>query len=38
MMPFYASFEELNEEDAHPSFDILSLGIILRTLMAKKEP
>jgi serine/threonine protein kinase len=38
MSPFYASLEQLNEEDARPSFDIWSLGIILYTLMAKKEP
>jgi serine/threonine protein kinase len=38
MTPFYASFEQLNEEDAHPSFDIWALGIILYTLIAKKEP
>ncbi len=38
MTPFYASIEQLNEEDAHPSFDIWSLGITLYTLMAKKEP
>ncbi len=38
MTPFYASIEQLNEEDAHPSFDIWSLGIILYTLIAKKEP
>jgi serine/threonine protein kinase len=38
MTPFYASLEQLNEEDAHPSFDIWSLGIILYTLIAKKEP
>jgi serine/threonine protein kinase len=38
MTPFYASIEQLNEEDARPSFDIWALGIILYTLMAKKEP
>jgi serine/threonine protein kinase len=38
MTPFYASIEQLNEEDAHTSFDIWSLGIILYTLMAKIEP
>ena len=38
MTPFYASLEQLNEEEAQPSFDIWSLGIILYTLMAKKEP
>jgi serine/threonine protein kinase len=38
MTPFYASLEQLNEEDAHPSFDIWSLGIMLYTLIAKKEP
>ena len=38
MTPFYASLEQLNEEDAHPAFDIWPLGIILYTLMAKKEP
>ena len=34
----YASIEELEEEDAHPSFDIWSLGITLYKLMAKIEP
>jgi serine/threonine protein kinase len=38
MTPFYASIEQLNEEDAHPSFDIWALGITLYALMAKKEP
>jgi serine/threonine protein kinase len=38
MTPFYSSLEQLNEEDAHPSFDIWALGIILYALMAKKEP
>ena len=38
MSLFYASIEKHNEEEAHPSFDIWSLGIILYTLMAKKEP
>jgi serine/threonine protein kinase len=38
MTPFYSSLEQLNEENAHPSFDIWALGIILYALMAKKEP
>jgi serine/threonine protein kinase len=38
MTPFYASLEQLNEDKAHPSFDIWALGIILYTLMAKKVP
>jgi eukaryotic-like serine/threonine-protein kinase len=38
MTPFYASLEQTNEEDAHPAFDIWALGIILYTLMAKKQP
>jgi serine/threonine protein kinase len=38
MTPFYASLEQLNEEDAHSAFDIWALGIILYTLMMKKEP
>lgn len=38
MSAFYASIEQLNVEDAHPSFDIWSLGITLYTLMAKTEP
>ena len=38
MTPLYASYEQLDEEDAHPSFDIWSLGINLYTLMARKEP
>ena len=36
--PFYASIEQLNDDNAHPSFDIWSLGIILYVLMAKKVP
>jgi serine/threonine protein kinase len=35
---FYASFEQLELEEAHPAFDIWSLGINLYTLMAKKVP
>ncbi len=38
MTPFYASLEQLNEEEAHSSFDIWALGITLYTLMAKKLP
>ena len=38
MTPFYASLEQLDHKDAHPSFDIWALGIILYTLMAKTEP
>jgi serine/threonine protein kinase len=38
MTPFYSSIEQINEEDAHSAFDIWALGIILYTLMAKKEP
>ena len=38
MTLLYASYEQLNLEDAHPSFDIWSLGIILYVLMARKEP
>ena len=38
MTPFYASLEQLNEDKAHPSFDIWALGIILYSLMAKKVP
>ena len=38
MSAFYASIEQLDLEDAHPSFDIWSSGITLYTLMAKKEP
>lgn len=38
MRAFYASIEQLEHEDAHPSFDIWSLGITIYTLMAKKEP
>lgn len=34
----YASLEQINEENAHSAFDIWALGIILYTLMAKKEP
>ena len=36
--PWYASFEQLDLKDAHPSFDIWSIGITLYTLMKKKEP
>jgi serine/threonine protein kinase len=36
--PYYASIEQLDEEEAHPAFDIWSTGIIGYTLMAKKEP
>ena len=38
MTLLYASYDQLNFEDAHPSFDIWSLGIILYVLMARKEP
>ena len=38
MSPFYASFEQLSFKEADSSFDIWPLGIILYTLMAKKEP
>jgi serine/threonine protein kinase len=38
MSAFYASIEQLDLEDARSSFDIWSCGIILYTLMAKKEP
>lgn len=38
MSPFYSSIEQLELEDAHPSFDIWSLGINLYQLMAKKLP
>ena len=38
MSAFYASIEQLELEDAHPSFDIWSLGVTLYTLMARKEP
>ena len=38
MTPFFASIEQLNEEEAHPTYDIWSAGIILYNLMAKKVP
>ena len=38
MSPFYASIEQLNEEEAHPSFDIWSLGISLYYFIARKLP
>jgi serine/threonine protein kinase len=38
MSAFYASMEQLELEDAHPAFDMWSIGIILYLLMAKKEP
>ena len=36
--PFYASVEQLELKDAHPSYDIWSIGIIAYKLMAKNEP
>ena len=36
--PLYASIEQLEEKEAHFSFDIWSLGITLYTLAARKEP
>ena len=38
MSAFYACFEQLELEEAHPAFDIWAIGINLYTLMAKKEP
>jgi serine/threonine protein kinase len=38
MTAFYASFEQLELEEAHSSFDIWALGINLYTFMAKNEP
>ena len=38
MCVFYASIEQLEQEDAHFSFDIWSLAIIAYKLMSKKEP
>lgn len=38
MSGFYASIEQLELEDAHPSFDIWAVGITLYTMMARKEP
>ena len=38
MTSFFASIEQLNEEDAHPTYDVWSIGIILYNLMAKKVP
>ncbi len=38
MTAFFASIEQLNLEEAHTSFDIWSLGIILYYLMTKKLP
>ena len=35
--PFYASVEQLELKDAHPSYDIWSIGIIAYNLMAKNE-
>jgi hypothetical protein len=34
----YASIEQFEYEDPHPSFDIWSVGIIGYKLMTKKEP
>jgi serine/threonine protein kinase len=38
MTPCFASIEQLNEEEAHPTYDIWSAGIILYNLMAKNVP
>ena len=38
MSAFYASIEQLDLEDARPSFDIWSLAVIGYKLMTKKEP
>jgi serine/threonine protein kinase len=38
MSSFYASIEQLALLDPHSSFDIWSSGILLYTIMAKKEP
>ncbi len=38
MSALYASMEQLELEDARPTYDIWSAGIILHVLMAKKEP
>jgi serine/threonine protein kinase len=38
MSALYASMEQLELEDARPTFDMWSIGIILYLLMAKKEP
>jgi serine/threonine protein kinase len=38
LTPFYASIEQLDEKEAHSSYDIWSLGITLYSLMARKEP
>jgi serine/threonine protein kinase len=38
MSRLYASIEQLELEDAHSSFDVWSLGIMVYKLMAKKEP
>jgi serine/threonine protein kinase len=38
MSAFYASIEQLDLEDARPSFDMWSLAVIAYKLMAKKEP
>ena len=38
MTHYFASIEQLKEEEAHPTYDIWSAGIILYNLMAKKVP
>jgi serine/threonine protein kinase len=38
MTAFYASIEQSNLEEAHSSYDIWSIGIILYNLMARKVP
>ena len=36
--PFYASIEQLDLENAHPSFDVWAIGIMAYRLISKKFP
>jgi hypothetical protein len=38
MTTFYASIEQLDLEDPHPSFDVWAVGIMAYRLISKKFP